>query len=119
MRAESKPKREGATTKNQKPPRRHGDTEKIKTNFHQRGHRGARRRICAKNEKFAISNTAEARRKSIKVFGSVLNDVAGAPQEKPPESREGAVNGGNSRSHDGTFSIRNILSAPESEITMN
>jgi len=33
-------KRSGATTKNQNPPRRHGDTEKVKTQFSPQGTEG-------------------------------------------------------------------------------
>src|SRR5437016_5228329 len=37
------------SVKKQNPPRRHGDTEKIKTNIHHRRHKGARRRTETKS----------------------------------------------------------------------
>src|SRR5437660_3610035 len=84
--------RSGAHSQNQNPPRRHGDTEKIKTNFHQRGHRGHGGELETKSsegaeenqikaikfaqttKKFAISNT-ETRKRS-KSFSPLILRLA-------------------------------------------
>jgi len=78
MRAKSKPQRDGATTKNQNPPRRHGDTEKIKTNFHHREHRGHGGELESKSWPEGAeedqSNKICAKTKNLQLVMSVVRD---------------------------------------------